>query len=219
MGHPAKSKDMETLGQKLKAARLKKKLTASEAAKGTRIKIQHIEAIEQDDFSAVPAPAYAKGFIRIYADYLELDPEPLVDEYMEKHAPRQRASLLPDEETQAASEREKEKKPVQWPKLPPFPKIPWDRLKQIKWPAIAWPKMRLPSLPPRLLAGYTAGILVLLLLIVTVARCVRGGDEPPALPVVEDAATEPAGSADKAPPVPLNEPLPVVDELPEPYME
>ena len=110
---------METLGQKLKNARLAAKRTASEAAKGTRIKIQHIEALERDDYSAVPAPAYAKGFIRIYAEWLNLDPAPLVQEYLDHHAPRERASLMPDEhETQTDR---------------PGPSIPWPKPDWGKW--------------------------------------------------------------------------------------
>lgn len=88
---------MDTLGQQLKAARMRKKLTASEAAKGTRIKIQHIEAIENDDFRDIAAPAYAKGFIRIYAEFLGLDPAPLVKDYVDRHVPKERTPLLPDD--------------------------------------------------------------------------------------------------------------------------
>lgn len=76
---------METLGQKFTAAREKKKMTLSRAAALTRIKVQHLELMENDDFSSMPAPTYAKGFIRIYSELLNIDPEPLVREYVEKH--------------------------------------------------------------------------------------------------------------------------------------
>jgi len=76
---------METLGQKLRAAREKKRITLSKAAASTRIKIQNLEMMENDDFSKVPAPTYAKGFIRIYATFLGLDPAPLVQEYVDVH--------------------------------------------------------------------------------------------------------------------------------------
>lgn len=102
---------METLGQKLKAARLARKMTASEAAKGTRIKVQHIEAMEGDDFSAIPAPAYAKGFIKLYAELLGLDPAPLIEEYLDRYAPKERASLMSDP---AASEKSRAAKA--WPR-------------------------------------------------------------------------------------------------------
>lgn len=87
---------MPTLGQTLRAAREQKKVTASQAAAATRIKVQHIEALEGDDFSQIAAPMYAKGFIRLYADYLGLDPAPMIREYTDRHAPKERAPLLPD---------------------------------------------------------------------------------------------------------------------------
>jgi Helix-turn-helix domain len=76
---------MDTMGQKFRAAREKKKMNVSRAAALTRIKVQHIEMMENDDFSKMPAPTYAKGFIRIYASFLGLDPIPLVQEYIDRH--------------------------------------------------------------------------------------------------------------------------------------
>jgi len=69
----------------LAAAREARGVSHSDAAASTNIKVQHIEAIERDDFSQFAAPAYAKGFIRIYADYLGLDSAPLVKQYMDAH--------------------------------------------------------------------------------------------------------------------------------------
>jgi len=88
----------ETLGQKLKAAREAKGITDSEAAAITKILRRTINALENDDFSHMPAPTYAKGFIRIYADYLGLEPAPLVKEYTEAHAGRPKPLI--DEESQ-----------------------------------------------------------------------------------------------------------------------
>jgi cytoskeletal protein RodZ len=85
---------MPTLGQVFSEARQRKKVTASQAAAATRMKVQHIEAMERDDFSRMAAPMYAKGFIRIYAEYLGLDSAPFIAEYMELHAPRERAPLM-----------------------------------------------------------------------------------------------------------------------------
>lgn len=76
---------METMGQKFKTAREKKKMTLSRAAALTHIKIQNLEMMENDDFSKIPAPTYAKGFIRIYSGLLGLDSEPLIQEYLDRH--------------------------------------------------------------------------------------------------------------------------------------
>ena len=87
---------MATLGQILKEAREKKSATASQAAAATRMKIQTIEALERDDFSRIAAPMYARGFIKLYAEYLGLDPAPLIREYSDLHAPKARPPLAPE---------------------------------------------------------------------------------------------------------------------------
>ncbi|HMP76516.1 MAG TPA: helix-turn-helix domain-containing protein [Kiritimatiellia bacterium] len=76
---------METMGQVFKSARERKRISLSAAAARTRIKLQHLEMMERDDFSRMPAPAYARGFIRMYADFLGLESGPLVEEYNRLH--------------------------------------------------------------------------------------------------------------------------------------
>lgn len=72
---------MATIGEQLKAARDAKGVTQLEAADATRILTKIIVALETDDFSVIAAPTYAKGFIRLYAQYLEIDSDPLIEEY------------------------------------------------------------------------------------------------------------------------------------------
>ena len=83
---------MATLGQQLKAKREAKGVTEFEAGAKTKILTKLIVGMEADDFSEMAAPTYAKGFIRIYAAYLGLDPKPLVTEYIETHAPKEKTS-------------------------------------------------------------------------------------------------------------------------------
>jgi transcriptional regulator with XRE-family HTH domain len=85
--------DMFSPGATLRAAREKRKLTQSDIAEATRIKKHMVNAIENNDFSAIPAPLYGKGFIRLYAEAVGVDPEPLVRDYMERHARTIRPSL------------------------------------------------------------------------------------------------------------------------------
>jgi transcriptional regulator with XRE-family HTH domain len=75
-----------SLGQELKDARTRMGLTASEVASATRMKVQIVEAIEEGDHSVFAAPIYGKGFIRLFAEYVGLDPRPLVDEFTESFA-------------------------------------------------------------------------------------------------------------------------------------
>lgn len=72
---------METIGQKLKAAREKQKMSMAEVAKAIRIKTQYVEAMERDEFHKLIAPVYARGFIKLYAACVQLDPAPLVRQF------------------------------------------------------------------------------------------------------------------------------------------
>ncbi len=62
-----------TLGEILKQTRLDRKLTIKAASEATAIRAKYIEALEADEFDSLPSPVQARGFLRIYADYLGLD--------------------------------------------------------------------------------------------------------------------------------------------------
>jgi transcriptional regulator with XRE-family HTH domain len=72
---------MKPLGEIFSQARAAKGLPLAQAAEITKIKIQTLAAIEANDFSRMPAPLYARGFIKLYAECLGLDPAPLIEEY------------------------------------------------------------------------------------------------------------------------------------------
>ena len=112
---------MATLGQILQEAREKKGVTASQAAAATRMKIQAVQALEMDDFSRMAAPMYAKGFLKLYAEYLGLDPAPLIREYMDLHAPKVRPPLTPEDAPQPREGAPERKKiAIDWSKLKPL---------------------------------------------------------------------------------------------------
>jgi cytoskeleton protein RodZ len=64
---------LETAGQVLRRGREAVGLSRSQIAEQTKIPERHLLAIEQDDFAALPARAYAVGFSRSYARALGLD--------------------------------------------------------------------------------------------------------------------------------------------------
>ena len=70
------------LGEILRETREAKGLTASEVAQGTRMKVQIVEDLEREDFGRIAAVIYGKGFIKLYAEFIGLDPAPLLDEYV-----------------------------------------------------------------------------------------------------------------------------------------
>ena len=85
-----------TIGQKLEAARKAKGISISEVGQDTKIMSKFIAAMEADDFGALSAPVYAKSFIRMYAQYLGLDADSLVTEYLAQHMPRSKKTLSDD---------------------------------------------------------------------------------------------------------------------------
>jgi cytoskeletal protein RodZ len=68
-----------TPGALLAAKRGERGLTIQQAASATRIRAEHLAALEADDTERFAAPVYAKGYLRNYAHYLGLDPQPLVN--------------------------------------------------------------------------------------------------------------------------------------------
>jgi transcriptional regulator with XRE-family HTH domain len=86
---------METIGQQLRAARERKKITIEAAAQATKIKGEHLAALEANQFDQIEAPVYTKGFIRIYARFLGVDDKPLVETFLRAHAEATQAALAP----------------------------------------------------------------------------------------------------------------------------
>ncbi|MBH1999307.1 MAG: DUF4115 domain-containing protein [Sphingomonadaceae bacterium] len=62
-----------TPGAKLRAAREAKGLSLPEIATRTRIAQRQLEAIERDDYAALPGIPYAVGFARAYARAIDMD--------------------------------------------------------------------------------------------------------------------------------------------------
>ena len=72
---------MEALGQKLREARESRNVSIEQVARDTHISKQHLEALEVENFAALPGETYAMGFLRNYAEYLSLNPEEVVSLY------------------------------------------------------------------------------------------------------------------------------------------
>lgn len=66
------------LGETLRKARIEKNITFEDAERVTRIPRKYLEALELENFGILPAPVYARGFLRSYASYLGLEPKELL---------------------------------------------------------------------------------------------------------------------------------------------
>lgn len=74
-----------TIGEFLAENRRKQGKSVRDVEKATKIGAKYIEAIENDDYAQFAAPVYAKGFIRNYADFLAVDPAPLIRQFNIEH--------------------------------------------------------------------------------------------------------------------------------------
>jgi len=68
-------------GGALRIAREKQGLSLNDVASKLKISNKQIEAIEADDFAALPESTIVRGFIRNYAKMLKLEADPLLDAY------------------------------------------------------------------------------------------------------------------------------------------
>ena len=68
-----KMADMPTVAEQLRSAREARKLTIHEIAEATKIRGDHIRALEAGDFNVFTAPVYIRGFVRTYATLLKLE--------------------------------------------------------------------------------------------------------------------------------------------------
>ena len=68
-------------GGALRANREKQGLSTQDVAGRLRLSVKQIEAMEADNFAALPEATIVKGFIRNYAKLLKINAEPLLDAY------------------------------------------------------------------------------------------------------------------------------------------
>ena len=75
---------MSELGRLLAEARAAKELSLADVEKATRIRQKYLEALENGDFASLPRGTVARGFLRTYALYLDLDPDDALRRYVEE---------------------------------------------------------------------------------------------------------------------------------------
>jgi cytoskeletal protein RodZ len=86
---------MSPLGETLRRARLAKGTTIEDAERVTRIPRKYLEALELENFGILPAPVYARGFLRSYAGYLGLDAGELLPFFPVGHVDEPRLEPVP----------------------------------------------------------------------------------------------------------------------------
>lgn len=77
---------MFAIGDSLREARTRRGLTPADVQKGIRIRERYLTALEEEQWELLPGDAYAKGFLRTYAEFLGLDGNLYIDEYNSRAA-------------------------------------------------------------------------------------------------------------------------------------
>ena len=71
----------EQIGSALKEARQAQGMKINDVSQQLRISVDYLSKLELGAFDELPAPAYVKGFLRSYSQFVELDPATLVLRY------------------------------------------------------------------------------------------------------------------------------------------
>jgi cytoskeleton protein RodZ len=69
-----------TVAEQLRQAREAMQLDIHQVAEATKLKTDHLRALEQGNYDIFTAPVYLRGSLRTYAKMLKLDPAKLVEQ-------------------------------------------------------------------------------------------------------------------------------------------
>lgn len=104
-------------GETLRRRREQRGLSLNDVAVRTRVRKAYLQALEEENLAALPGSAYAIGFLRIYARYLDLAAEPLVAALTGKSMPDGERRALPGGEGSVAVPARRARRPKLMPVL------------------------------------------------------------------------------------------------------
>jgi transcriptional regulator with XRE-family HTH domain len=97
---------MLEIGSSLREARRRRNIELADVEKATRIRVQQLEALEQERFEQLPPDPYRRSFLREYADFLGLDADLYTSEYdFRFHSPEPRLPAPPPRQRAAPDRR------------------------------------------------------------------------------------------------------------------
>ena len=94
-----------SLGDRFRAAREARGLSLSDCSEQVRIRSVYLAAIEEENWKAIGAAVYVRGFLRTYARFLGLDPEEIVNTFNAEVQPPARADAESGTQRPALVER------------------------------------------------------------------------------------------------------------------
>jgi cytoskeletal protein RodZ len=86
---------MPEIGETLRETRMRRRIDITEVEAATKIRAKYLRALENEEWDLLPGPTFVKTFLRTYAEYLELDPRLLVEEYRQRYERPSTQDLTP----------------------------------------------------------------------------------------------------------------------------
>ena len=86
---------MPEIGEMLREARMRRRIDMTEVETATKIRGKYLRALENEEWDLLPGPTFVKTFLRTYAEYLDLDPRMLVEEYRQRYERPSTQDLTP----------------------------------------------------------------------------------------------------------------------------
>ena len=102
-----------SFGEWLRRQREMREISLRDIAERTKISLRYLEAMEEDRFDTLPAPIFAKGFLREYARYVGLSPDEVVNHYLSVQKPEDMEEGG-KEETRSGRERARKTRSWTW---------------------------------------------------------------------------------------------------------
>lgn len=87
----------KTVGQMLREEREKYRLSLEEVSQTTRIRLEYLQALEENNFQELPAATFVKGYIKTYSRLFNLEYQPLIALLRRDYKESAKGELVPRE--------------------------------------------------------------------------------------------------------------------------
>ena len=119
------------IGDLLRRERERQNLSIKDIEKATSIRALYIDAIEKGEYKTLPGEVYAKGFVRNYANYLELNANEIVNAFNEEMHPQEElqesAGSSSAEEARQEQSAERNREEYRGPKITSLESYPMEK--------------------------------------------------------------------------------------------
>ena len=103
---------MPEIGETLRETRMRRRIDMTEVEAATKIRAKYLRALENEEWDLLPGPTFVKTFLRTYAEYLDLDPRLLVEEYRQRFERPTTQDLTPFRRERPGRQRQRRRRPI-----------------------------------------------------------------------------------------------------------